>query len=75
VLAGHCADLGRDYASIERTLLIGGDPLADVDAFVAQLAAYAEVGIQTVALNAPRTDCAEWVRELGEKLVPRITDL
>ena len=32
--AGHCADLGRDPGEIEKTMLIAGDPLADVDRFV-----------------------------------------
>jgi len=75
VLAGHCAELGRDYESIERTLLTGGDPLADVDGFVDQLAAYAEVGIQTVAISGPGVDCADWVREVGEKVIPRVAEL
>jgi F420-dependent oxidoreductase-like protein len=75
VLAGHCADLGRDPASIEKTMIIGGDPLADVDAFVAQLTAYAEVGIETVALGAPGPDCADWVAEVGRQVVPRIAEL
>jgi F420-dependent oxidoreductase-like protein len=75
VLDGHCADLGRDPATIERTLLMGGDPLADVDGFVDSLAAYAAVGIEAVWLNAPGPQCADWVAELGTALVPRVATL
>jgi F420-dependent oxidoreductase-like protein len=75
VLDGHCTDLGRDPATIERTLLLGGDPLADVDAFVELLAAYAAVGIEAVWLNAPGPQCADWVAELGTTLVPRAAAL
>jgi hypothetical protein len=75
VLDAHCADLGRDPATIERTLLMGGDPLADVDAFVDTLAAYAAVGVQAVWLNAPGPQCADWVAELGTTLVPRAAAL
>ncbi len=75
VLAGHCADLGRDPATIEKTMLMGGDPLADVDAFVDQMSAYAALGIETVALSGPGADCADWVRELGDKVVPRLAEL
>jgi F420-dependent oxidoreductase-like protein len=75
VLDAHCADLGRDPATIERTLLLGGDPLADVDAFVELLTAYAAVGIEAVWLNAPGPQCADWVAELGTTLVPRAAAL
>lgn len=75
VLAGHCVDLGRDPATIEKTMLMGGDPLADVDAFVDQMSAYAALGIETVALSGPGADCADWVRELGDKVVPRLNEL
>ncbi len=34
VLDGHCSDVGRDPAEIERTALIGPDKLDEVDAFV-----------------------------------------
>ena len=75
VLAAHCADLGRDPATIEKTMLAAGDPLADVDAFVEQMSAYAALGIETVALSGPGPDCAEWVREVGEKVIPRLAEL
>jgi F420-dependent oxidoreductase-like protein len=75
VLAGHCADLGRDPATIEKTMLAAGDPLADVDGFVERMSAYAEVGIETVALSGPGADCADWVREVGEKVIPRLAAL
>ena len=39
------------------------------------MAAYAALGIETVALSGPGADCADWVRELGDKVVPRLAEL
>ena len=75
VLGGHCADLGRDPADIEKTMIIGGDPLDDVEAFVAQMSAYAALGIETVALSAPGPDSADWVRRIGDDVLPRLATL
>jgi F420-dependent oxidoreductase-like protein len=75
VLDAHCAELGRDPAEIERTMLLGGDPLQDVDGFVEQMSAYAALGITAVSLNASGPEVADWVRELGEQVVPRLAAL
>ena len=74
--AGHCDDRRpRLRRRSRRRCSRGGDPLADVDAFVDQMAAYAALGIETVALSGPGADCADWVRELGDKVVPRLAEL
>ena len=75
VLDAHCADLGRDPAEIERTMIIGDDPLADVDAFLERMTAYAGLGIETVSLSAPGPDSADWVRAIGDRVVPSLADL
>jgi len=74
VLERHCADEGRDSATIERTLLAVSDPLADPDGFVAQMAAYAELGITTVEVM-PVGDLVAFTDEFCTTIVPRLAEL
>ena len=37
VLKGHCETEGRDYGEIEKTIIWGGNPLDDVDGFLAEM--------------------------------------
>src|SRR3954463_8008714 len=46
VLARHCDDEGRDPDTIEKTIIARTDPLADVDAFLAEMEAHARLGIR-----------------------------
>jgi F420-dependent oxidoreductase-like protein len=48
VLAEHCADLGRDYNSIDRTISTGIAPDEPVDALVGRFARLGELGITHV---------------------------
>ena len=75
VLGRHCEAEGRDPASIQRTILAFGDPLADVDAFIATMAGYAEMGVSLVGAMPPGPDPAAWVSRLGEEVVPRLDEL
>lgn len=74
VLERHCADEGRDPATIERTLLAVSDPLADPDAFVAQMAAYAELGVTTVEVM-PVGDLVAFTDRFCTTIVPRLAEL
>lgn len=60
VLQGHCADVGRDYASIERTTLgalslspTGGGDSLTVDQAVERFAGYAAVGVDQAIVSVP----------------------
>jgi F420-dependent oxidoreductase-like protein len=75
VLARHCEAEGRDPASVQKTILGFGDPLADVDAFVATMAGYADMGVELVEVMPPGPDPADWVSRLGEEVVPRLDQL
>jgi hypothetical protein len=75
VLDRHCEAEGRDPGSIQRTILGFGDPLADVDAFVATMAGYAEMGVDLVEVMPPGPDPAVWAARLGEEVVPRLNQL
>src|SRR6202453_4392394 len=66
VLDRHCDAEGRDPSAIQRTILGFGDPLDDVDAFVASMEGYAKLGIDLVEVMPPGPDPAAWASRLGE---------
>jgi F420-dependent oxidoreductase-like protein len=74
VLARHSDREGRDPATIQRTILFVRDPLADVDAFVAEMAGYARLGVTLVDLM-PTGDPVAFVERVGSDLIPRLADL
>jgi alkanesulfonate monooxygenase SsuD/methylene tetrahydromethanopterin reductase-like flavin-dependent oxidoreductase (luciferase family) len=74
VLERHCAVADRDPASIERTILFGRDPLADVDEFVTAMTEYARLGVGTVDLM-PTGDPVAYVERVGSEIVPRLAEL
>jgi F420-dependent oxidoreductase-like protein len=76
VLERHCEDAGRDPATIQKTILaVGGDPLQDVDAFLASMERYARLGVELVDLVPMGPDPAGIVSRLGEQVVPRLAQL
>jgi F420-dependent oxidoreductase-like protein len=74
VLARHCELEGRDPAMVERTILFVRDPFADVDAFVAEMAGYARLGVTIVDLM-PTGDPVAYVERVGNEIIPRLADL
>jgi F420-dependent oxidoreductase-like protein len=74
VLRRHCDDVGRDYDSIQKTACHTG-PVTDPDAFVASMADYGKLGIETVIVMPPGDAPARYVDEVVAPLVPRIADL
>jgi F420-dependent oxidoreductase-like protein len=65
VLRGHCAAEGRDYDSITKTVLYVRPVLSDVDTFLTDLAAYAELGVTEVEVMPDRHP-VEYVEQLAE---------
>jgi F420-dependent oxidoreductase-like protein len=74
VLRGHCAAEGRDYASIEKTVLVMRSPLDDVKAFVAEVAEYAALGVTEVQIMPDRHP-VEFTHQVAEQVVPRLAEL
>jgi F420-dependent oxidoreductase-like protein len=75
VLARHCDSEGRDPATVERTILfVRGDPFADADAFVAEMADYARLGVDTVDVM-PAGDPVAYIERVGTDLIGRLADL
>jgi F420-dependent oxidoreductase-like protein len=76
VLRGHCETEGRDYDSIEKTLVGGGlDPLRDTDKFVARMQQFAALGFTLVTLVPSAKDPAGWTTQVLEKVLPRLQEL
>lgn len=75
VLRRHCDDVGRDYDSIEKTMLWNGDPAADPDAFLAEIAEYAALGMSLVTLMPPTDDPVGWTTQVCEDVVPRLAEV
>ena len=75
VLRRHCDDVGRDYDSIEKTMLSGADAAADPDAFVAEMAEYAALGVELVTLMPPTDDPVGWTTQVCDQVLPRLAEL
>ena len=76
VLARHCDSAGRDPATIEKTILVvGSNPLEDVEAFISSMEEYARLGVELAEVVPIGPDPVAFVSELGERVVPRLADL
>jgi F420-dependent oxidoreductase-like protein len=74
VLRQHCVAEGRDYDEIIKTVLITRPALADVDAFVADVAAYAALGVTEVEVMPDRHP-VEFATGIAEQVLPRVKDI
>ncbi|NJC12600.1 F420-dependent oxidoreductase-like protein [Micromonospora profundi] len=74
VLREHCAAEGRDYDSIVKTVVAHRPPLDDVEAFLAEVAEYAALGVTEVQVTPDRRP-VEFAQRLGDEVVPRLADL
>jgi F420-dependent oxidoreductase-like protein len=75
VLRGHCDDLGRDYDSIEKTMIGTADPLDDTEGYLASMERYAGLGISLVTLVPSGDDPVAWTTEVCEQVLPRLAQL
>jgi F420-dependent oxidoreductase-like protein len=78
VLRSHCADVGRDYDDIEKTLMIALDigPSGEkADDVLAQLKVYADLGIQHVHTRLPLADNLSQIELFAEKIIPAAASL
>jgi F420-dependent oxidoreductase-like protein len=77
VLKQHCADLGRNYDDIEKTVMQPLDVGADgekVDDVIADLRSLADLGVSHVHVSARGTDPLPFVRTVGERIIPAIAE-
>lgn len=76
VLRRHCDALGRDYASIEKTMQTSAwDPVADPEAFLRFAEEVAAVGVEHVHVRAQSNDPAGYVSRFAETVAPRLAEI
>jgi len=78
ILKQHCADLGRDYGSIEKTAL-GTVELApgksSAGEVIAQCKALAAIGVQHVIFNMPNLHEMKPLEIFGREIIPAVAGL
>jgi len=75
VLDGHCETEGRDPAAVRRTVIVGDDPLDDIDGFLRRMEQYAALGIDQVWVGPRAEDPVGSVTEICERVLPRLAEL
>lgn len=75
VLDAHCRAVGRDPATIEKTILEGGDPINDPNGFLANMEQYARMGIDLVEVIPEGLDPVAYVSKLAETVIPRLAQI
>ncbi len=75
ILDGHCADVGRDPASIQRTIIAAPGATDDVDEFLRSMERVAKLGISQVWVAATAPDPAGFVSGLTENVLPRLAEI
>jgi F420-dependent oxidoreductase-like protein len=76
VLKQHCQALGRDYATIEKTVMTQVDPGPHgerVDQVIEQLRRLERLGFETALTNFRGVDRVRGVRILGERVLPQLS--
>jgi F420-dependent oxidoreductase-like protein len=78
VLRQHCADVGRDYDDIEKTVMMPLDPGKrgeKIDGLLEQLRALAALGVAHTHGFVPRAAELETLRQLGREVVPAAAEM
>jgi F420-dependent oxidoreductase-like protein len=77
VLRRHCDDLGRDYDTIEKTVIGAGTAQGEEtrEEFLTRMAAYADLGVELVTLVPTGDDPVAWTADLVANVVPALADL
>jgi alkanesulfonate monooxygenase SsuD/methylene tetrahydromethanopterin reductase-like flavin-dependent oxidoreductase (luciferase family) len=74
VLRKHCEAEGRDYDSIDKTVLAIRPALADVDRFLADVAEYAALGAAEIQVMPDRHP-VEFIDRIAQQVAPRVLAL
>lgn len=74
ILRTHCDAVGRDYEAIQKTVLVTRPVLSDVDAWLSDVAAYAQLGVTEVG-TMPDRGPVEFTELLAERVLPRLAEM
>jgi F420-dependent oxidoreductase-like protein len=75
VLDRHCEDVGRDPGEVQRTAIVGIDPLDETDSFLRRAEDYAALGIEQLWLSTQTDDPVRRTTRIVEELLPRLEDI
>jgi len=75
VLDAHCETEGRDPAEVQRTVLLGTNPLDDIDGFLRRTEEYAALGVEQIWVSPSTTDPVGSVTEMCERVLPRLEQM
>ncbi len=74
VLRAHCEAEGREFAAITKTVVLPRPPLADIDAYIAEAAAFSRIGVSEV-ISKPDRNPVDFTEQVVERLIPRLADI
>jgi len=74
ILRRHCADVGRDYDEIEKTVMVPLDT-SDPKALVEQCRGFAKLGVEHVHGFVPGVAELEPLRILGRDVIPAVAEM
>jgi F420-dependent oxidoreductase-like protein len=75
VLRRHCDAVGRDYDSIQKTIIGRVDPDGDIGAFLSAMERCAALGVSLVEVAPLPPDPARFVTAFAEKVLPRLSQI
>ncbi|MBW0091679.1 LLM class F420-dependent oxidoreductase [Pseudonocardia sp. KRD-184] len=78
ILRGHCADVGRDYDAIEKTVMFpldAGEKGEKVDALLTQLQGLAAQGVSEAHGWVPEVWKPERLELIGKEIIPAVASL
>jgi alkanesulfonate monooxygenase len=78
VLRGHCETEGRDYDSIEKTVMMPldiGDKGANIPAILEQMRGFAALGVAEVHGSVPGVSETERLELIGRELIPAMAEM
>ncbi|MFC3501756.1 LLM class F420-dependent oxidoreductase [Micromonospora krabiensis] len=74
VLRAHCAAEGRDYDSVEKTLVMRVSPVDEPDAFLTAVRDYAALGVTEIQVTPDRHP-VEFAERVSERIVPKLAEI
>ncbi|MDX1992844.1 MAG: LLM class F420-dependent oxidoreductase [bacterium] len=72
VLRGHCEEVGRDFDSIEKTVVTHARPEEDPQATIDQCRAFAEAGFTHAMFNMRGVETLRPIEIFGENIIPTV---